>query len=422
MLCQPSVAYDDSGWKQGQHGNYQVERKASFIDLRNRLFLTGFLSRIEQFCKLKGWRVSYSDESFVDYDLPLQVINPTLPNIEFRPDQIEIINNAVGEQRGLIIAPTGSGKSILMCGIISSYPDTKWLLLAHTKSLVKQLSSDTKKFDLSDRVTVSTRQTWVKKNPAEWADYFDGVVIDEIHQGSSGGDYKKILTKMLAPLRYGFTATLPQDQYGRLLIEGLLGPVVGRQTIEEARSLQILAEPKLELISVPKSKTVAALKTYKLIYKEGVVDNKVRARLTLNKVKELVNRGLTSIVFVQELEHMDNLVWMAATLGIPVSWVQGSTPQDERERIKRDLQSKRISCVISSTVWREGINIPSLGAVILASGLKSEVATLQSVGRALRRTSDKDQAVIVDFLDPYKYLAEHTVNRLKTYHSQGWIG
>lgn len=433
VLVSPCLLYDNSGWRESQYGNFKTERKANFIDMRNRRFLTGFLPRVEKFCERKGWKVKYTENNIIDYyDLPLEFTNPHLDGITFRPDQLQLINAAVDDQRGLLVAPTGSGKSIVMGGIMSCWSERKWLVLAHTTSLVQQLTCDFQAMGLEakrllskgsfgEQITVSTRQLFSKLDANDYADYFDGVLIDELHQGASGGSYQKILCSMLAPLRFGFTATLPQDEYGRLLMEGLLGPLVGQLTIEEARELQILAEPKLKLISVPRSSKISALKTYKLIYKEGVVNNRTRNRLIMNEVKSLNEQGLTVIVFVQELEHMDNLLNMADVLNIPCDSVEGSTEQYERELIKTQLETKVIKCVISSTVWREGINIPSLGAVILASGLKSETSTLQSVGRGLRRTPDKDRAIIIDCLDPYKHLAEHTVQRLKTYNEQGWI-
>ena len=60
-------------------------------------------------------------------------------------------------------------------------------------------------------------------------------------------------------------------------------------------------------------------------------------------------------------------------------------------------------------------------AVIMAGGGKAELSTLQAVGRALRRTATKKEAVVVDFLDGYKWLAEHTVHRLHTYQKHVWL-
>jgi superfamily II DNA or RNA helicase len=54
--------------------------------------------------------------------------------------------------------------------------------------------------------------------------------------------------------------------------------------------------------------------------------------------------------------------------------------------IKNKLINKEVRCVIATTVWREGIDIPSLDCVINAAGGKSEIMTLQGVGRGLRKT------------------------------------
>jgi superfamily II DNA or RNA helicase len=87
--------------------------------------------------------------------------------------------------------------------------------------------------------------------------------------------------------------------------------------------------------------------------------------------------------------------------------------------VKEALQAKEIKCVIATTVWREGINIPSLGCIINACGGKSEIVTLQAIGRGLRTSEGKDRILVVDFLDPYKYLAQHAIMRIQTYVETG---
>lgn len=52
---------------------------------------------------------------------------------------------------------------------------------------------------------------------------------------------------------------------------------------------------------------------------------------------------------------------------------------------------------------------------------RARLSTLQTIGRGLRTYPGKDHAVIVDIMDPYRYLAEHFVQRLNIYKQMGWI-
>ena len=51
--------------------------------------------------------------------------------------------------------------------------------------------------------------------------------------------------------------------------------------------------------------------------------------------------------------------------------------------------------------------------------MKSEIATIQALGRALRRHDSKEKVYIYDFLDKEKYLKEHSQARKKHYKKEG---
>jgi len=60
--------------------------------------------------------------------------------------------------------------------------------------------------------------------------------------------------------------------------------------------------------------------------------------------------------------------------------------------------------------------------VINAAGGKSEIMTLQAIGRGLRRTDTKDQVIIVDFFDSSNYyLLGHFGERISIYSENDWL-
>ena len=74
------------------------------------------------------------------------------------------------------------------------------------------------------------------------------------------------------------------------------------------------------------------------------------------------------------------------------------------------------------TIWKEGSNIPELDVVINASGGKSEMATIQIIGRGRRKTKTKSALIVYDFFDPSsRFLIEHFGFRVSLYTEMGWL-
>ena len=132
---------------------------------------------------------------------------------------------------------------------------------------------------------------------------------------------------------------------------------------------------------------------------------------------------MTTLIFVTQIEHGLILVdLLEEQLNCKVPFIRGEMPEEQRTKVKKGLISNRINVVISTTSWREGVNVPSLSAVVLGGGGKSEIQTLQGIGRGLRKTKDKDEVIIVDFLDlTHFHLIRQTGERLGIYSDNSWL-
>jgi len=427
-IFKPLLCFQKEFWKKEMYR--KVRRQyPHYMITKEGYFLTGSVPRIIDWAKSKGLSLDIEDNSYYG-------ISPnksfSIENIKFRPDQISLINNAVEKRRGLLIAPTGSGKTIVAAGIISNFIDEgiKVLFLCHTLSLLNQTEKEFKKMglntsktgageiDLSGQIVIAMMQTFGKLDPKTYRDKFDIVIVDEAHHISSEtGTYHKILKNVLAPIRFGFTATPPTNPEAKLVCEGLIGPIIGETTMKEGKEKEFLSEPKVRLVSVPKKDSLQDMRLYKDIYDAGIVNNRVRNRMIANIVEEYNKEGKTCLVYVNRIEHLDMLMNMGND-----SWekVLGETEGELRESLRNRLNSKNIKCIVTTTVWKEGVNIPSLDVIINAAGGKSEISILQTIGRGLRRTKDKNTVVIVDFLDSGRYLSEHAIERLSIYSQNGW--
>lgn len=128
------------------------------------------------------------------------------------------------------------------------------------------------------------------------------------------------------------------------------------------------------------------------------------------------------MINVNRIEHGKRLEAMGLEYGVGCKFIHGADGDDVRTKVKNALESKRIKCVIASTIFKEGVNIPSLDCCINAAGGKSEIATLQALGRGLRTTKTKKEVLIIDFKDTSnKWLRSHFRARMKVYRSNGWV-
>ena len=88
-----------------------------------------------------------------------------------------------------------------------------------------------------------------------------------------------------------------------------------------------------------------------------------------------------------------------------------------RNSTVKDFVSQDKGVLIATTIFQTGVDIPEITHLINARGLKSEIATLQALGRALRTHSSKQEVYIYDFMDKAPYLEKHSKERIKSYKS-----
>ena len=233
-----------------------------------------------------------------------------------------------------------------------------------------------------------------------------------------------LITQNISPIKIGFTATPPDEvhDYDKLLrLEGMVGPVIGDLSIKQAQELGVVAQPYVTLLGVPYNTDIAEHRKYRDLYKQGVVQNTARNAIITKTAKARAMAGLSSLTIVKEIDHGERLAAMAERFGLTSVFIHGGTSADQRDSVKQALENKTHLNVIVTDIWREGVDIPTLDCVIMAYAPKGKIYTLQGVGRGMRRAEGKERMEIIDFLDPYRYLARHAVGRFNMYKEQGWM-
>lgn len=294
---------------------------------------------------------------------------------------------------------------------------TPTLILVHNHVLLEQWEKNIKEIlnykaslyggkthDIGD-ITVAMVQS-VSNNNNFPINAFGLVIVDESHHVSCDQAYK-IMMKSNAYYKIGVTATAKREDGNELKFTAALGSIIKISSIKELIKLGILAKPTIRYIQAPQVKQGD---TYAEAYKNQITLNTARNKLIAQEALKIVKTGDNVLICVKQIKHGKTLEQM-----IPGSkFVHGTTKAEDRQKTMNDFKNGKLMVIIS-TLLSEGVDLPELRALIMASGGKSETNQIQTIGRALRTTKDKKTALIIDVLDNGHFLRDHAQGRVMLY-------
>jgi len=435
-LIRPALSFTNVYYKSGPFGRkIRKEYPSScLVTVGTKTFFhTGLIPHITEYLSNHGNEVVISGNHPI---LPYKM--PELPGITFDKEQIRLIEAflTAKPQRGILKGFTGMGKTLIGIAICKAFKDVKILWLCHTIDLMNQAAEalenfgfsiglvGDKKFDLAKPVTVATRQSFINVVD-KVKDSFDVAILDEVHHLTNhSGEYGTIFGQLKAPVRLGLTATTPDitQKEKWLAMCGLIGPILDEFTLQEGLAVNRAAKPKIKLLRVPKSNAVKELRRYPDVYQEGVVERSSRNALIAQTIKKHIDAGESILVLIAHIEHGHRIQEACRQIGFDIPFVHGQSSGEERALYRKALDKKEILCLIASTIFKEGVNIRSLDVILNAAGGKSEIPTLQAIGRGLRTTESKNSVTVYDFFDPsHRYLIEHFGERMLIYFENGFF-
>lgn len=420
------------------------------IDKKKRSIPQGLVPDLLRWAKNNYYSVAVADNLTL-HDMPglEQHLNSASEWCTLTPYdyQIEAARNAMQLNKSLIISPTGSGKSLITHIVVSyiiRHTEDRILITVPTVQLVEQLASDLSGYhkdmeqhiykisagvnkDTKKRIVISTWQS-VHTMPKPWLEQFDAYICDEAHMadGKSISNIIKNLSKT-SKIRIGLTGTLDGTKCHEMQLRGLFGPVIKTRTTKELMDDKTLANLKIRVIINEYKNKPPKLPTYK-----HEVDYLIGSNGRLNMVVDtaLAQKGNTLVLFNYVDAHgkplYENAIRRAKQYGKEVFYISGETSVDAREEIRRKIsEQNNIVLFASYGTFSTGINAPNIHYLILAHPTKSQIRTLQSIGRALRKMSGKTQATLIDIADNLRpdmktlnYTMKHLVERLKIYDQE----
>ena len=352
--------------------------------------------------------------------------------IKLRDYQVEVVNNFLTNPQALQEVATGAGKTIITATLSKIVePYGRSLVVVPNKSLVVQTEEDYKNCGLDVGVYFGDRKelgrthticTWQSlnildkrnKNGEELlslAEFLEGVstvIIDEVHQAKAEV-LKKLLTQNLknAPIRWGLTGTVPKESFEFESIHASIGPVIGNVSARELQEKGVLSNCHVNICQLMDTQ---AFQDYQAELKYLVTDpDRVEyiAKL-INTVKQEGN----TLVLVDRISAGEML-----QENIPDSvFVKGDVKLNDRKTAYDDINEGYNKVVIATYgVASVGINIPRIFNLVLLEPGKSFVRVIQSIGRGVRMSHDKDFVQIWDITLTCKYAKRHLTQRKKFY-------
>ena len=103
-----------------------------------------------------------------------------------------------------------------------------------------------------------------------------------------------------------------------------------------------------------------------------------------------------AITFCCTVAHAETVAVAFREAGYRSASVHGGTPAAERDALIAGLADGTIEVLTSCDLISEGLDVPSVGAVLLLRPTKSLVLCLQQIGRGMRPSPDKQPLIVLD--------------------------
>ena len=422
------------------------------FDLRSKRIYIGLLDRIISFCERRDYTYKFVDNEY--YGAPFEInegiskqgVKDYMGAIckhKPRDYQVEGVYDALRHNRKLLISPTASGKSLMIYSLVRYYVDKgeKILLVVPTTSLVEQMYKDFQDYGWNSEsychriyagkektnefpVTITTWQSVHKLDRSFFTDY-DVIIGDEAHLFKSKS-LVSIMTKLEhAKYRYGFTGTLDGTQTHKWVLEGLFGP-----TYKVTRTDDLMKEghlSKLDIQCLVLKHPPQKFETYQDEI-EYLISHEQRNKFITNLTLDLKGN---SLVLYSRVETHGAILYEKINNNKQsdrkVFFVHGGVDADERELIREITERENNAIIVASYgTFSTGINIRNLHNVIFASPSKSRVRNLQSIGRVLRKGTNKVKAILYDISDDCtynsrkNYTLNHLIERIKIYNEENF--
>lgn len=363
----------------------------------------GFVGKIIRFCREQKIDFNFNDlrkkQESVSYNSSINLLN----------HQKSALLATEKKEFGLIVAPPGSGKTIIGLEIIAEKKQPA-LIIVHRKQLAEQWIESIQTFlgipkkdigligqgkgKVGDKITIAMIQSLSKKlnKQPDIAKSFGTILIDECHH-IPADYYSNTISKLTPYYQYGLTAT-PFRKYneGKLIFIHL-GEIIAEIKATEIdtfkRARIVVRKTDFDFPFNPKTDQFEALSKV-LIHDTG------RNKLILNDVIQEVKNGNRAIIITERHDHIETLNQFLKQ-SYETIMLSGSDSENDRkvkwERLKTDNYQVLIT---TGQFFGEGSDLQNISRLFLAYPFSFKGKLIQYIGRVQR---SEVTPVIYDYHD-----------------------
>ena len=346
------------------------------------------------------------------------------------PHQKEILDKLAiqrdnGIQRNLIVAATGTGKTVISAfdykNLCNTHPQANRILfVAHRQEILNQalLTYRSVLMDSNfgelwvgsqrpisgiDHLFVSV-QTFNSQFDEVFSSlpsgYYHYIVIDECHH-SVADSYRKILSHFRPELLIGLTAT-PERMDGESLLPDFDNSISAEIRLTAALNAGLLTPFQYLCISdntdlrdedlMQGNKYIATRLTERLCNSERVALIIERLRYYLPDETKCKALG-----FCSTKEHARYMAEQFRSYGFQADYLT-SDRSDARNSLNKKLAKGEINYLFVVDIFNEGVDIPEVDTVLFLRPTESLTIFLQQLGRGLRLSPGKQLLTVFDFV------------------------
>ncbi|MBP3610534.1 MAG: DEAD/DEAH box helicase [Lachnospiraceae bacterium] len=369
--------------------------------------------------------------------IALQEEIPSVENYRLQPNsmQVAFINNLLelrqnGVDKALLISATGTGKTYASAFAMRELGFRRVLFVVHRNQIAKQAKASFErvfgskiktglvsgsKHDYDADFIFATVQTLSKQEHLEKfpRDYFEACIYDEAHH-TSADSYKRIMEYLSPAFTLGMTATPDKrddNMEGRNIYEIFDHNIAYEIRLKQAMEEDLLCPfhyfgiTDLAVISDEGTTFEEKLENFRYLTSEERVKYVMKQASYFGHCGERV-KGL---IFCSRIDEAKELSKKFNEYGWKTLALSGEDTEEKRaeaiERLTMDVVSgeeEYLDYIITVDIFSEGTDIVEVNQVIMLRPTQSPIVFIQQLGRGLRKASEKEYVVILDFIGNYK--------------------
>ena len=343
-------------------------------------------------------------------------------------DKLEAERKVRGNFRNLVVAATGTGKTVISAFDYKHFckdnPQSlcRLLFVAHREEILKQ-SLYTFRGVLKDAnfgemfvgnykpesiehlfISIQTfnSQDFTQKTSP---DFYDYIIVDEFHHAAAP-TYQKLLTYYKPKILLGLTAT-PERMDGKNILEYFGNRIAAEIRLPEAIDRKLLSP--FQYFGVTDVIDLNDLKWSRGGYDKGDLErvytfSGIVAERRADMIVQAILRYVTDIDEVKGLgfcvsvEHAKFMAKYFNAHGIPSISLDGGSLAEDRNTSKQRLVKGEIRFIFVVDLYNEGVDIPEVNTVLFLRPTESLTVFLQQLGRGLRLAEGKECLTVLDFI------------------------